>query len=321
MYTDSRDETHDDSEAGTSHGNPGNRTGGGTGHVLTKNHTEGDNSTKTLTGVLKNLTGTNAKDHAENGGNSKAKTDRKHDKTSHTPTENLTKVDGSTKALTGRLAKDRAKVDNSSKTHTRVHARNRNKGDANNKNLTGTLTKEHAEADNGNSRAATTLSNSSDSKAQSSGNTRTVTRLGSSNNSEAGTRPDKGKSKGHDTKGNDGSCYYLLVDPRPGEAPDYDNSTVVRCTGTGRSPVYNRDGMDNALHSQHLKDEGAGGGPVCTRAGAWGGVPRRRRRTREGGTIGTRSEEWGGTVRRRAVQPGAPRGATQRTEERGWTVR
>ena len=23
----------------------------------------------------------------------------------------------------------------------------------------------------------------------------------------------------HDTKGNDGSCYYLLVDPRPGEAP------------------------------------------------------------------------------------------------------
>ena len=152
-------------------------------------------------------------------GNSKAKTDRKHDETGHTPTENLAKVDGSTKALTGRLAKDRAKVDNSSKTHTGVHARNRNEGDANNKNLTGTLTKEHAEADNGNSRAATTLSNSSDSKAQSSGNTRTVTRLGSSNNSEAGTRPDKGKSKGHDTKGNDGSCYYLLVDPRPGEAP------------------------------------------------------------------------------------------------------
>ena len=29
----------------------------------------------------------------------------------------------------------------------------------------------------------------------------------------------KGKSKGHDTKGNDGSRYYLLVDPRPGEAP------------------------------------------------------------------------------------------------------
>ena len=34
----------------------------------------------------------------------------------------------------------------------------------------------------------------------------------------------KGKSKGHDTKGNDGSRYYLLVDPRPGEAPDYDNT-------------------------------------------------------------------------------------------------
>jgi hypothetical protein len=36
-----------------------------------------------------------------------------------------------------------------------------------------------------------------------------------------GARPDeavkgKGKSKDHDTKGNDGDRYYLLVDPRPG---------------------------------------------------------------------------------------------------------
>ena len=68
----------------------------------------------------------------------------------------------------------------------------------------------------------------------------------------------KGKSKGHDTKGNDGSRYYLLVDPRPGEAPDHNNSTLVQCTGTGRSPVHNRDVMDNTLHSQHLKDEGTG---------------------------------------------------------------
>ena len=67
----------------------------------------------------------------------------------------------------------------------------------------------------------------------------------------------KGKSKGHDTKGNDGSRYYLLVDPRPGEAPDYDNSTLVQSTGTGRSPVHNLDVMDKALHSQHLKDEDA----------------------------------------------------------------
>ena len=66
----------------------------------------------------------------------------------------------------------------------------------------------------------------------------------------------KGKSKGHDTKGNDGSRYYLLVDPRPGEAPDYDYSTSVQCTGTGRSTGHNRNVMYNTLHSQHLKDEG-----------------------------------------------------------------
>ena len=49
----------------------------------------------------------------------------------------------------------------------------------------------------------------------------------------------KDKSKAHDTKGNDGSHSYLLVDPRPGETPDYDNSTSVQCTGTGRSIVHN----------------------------------------------------------------------------------
>ena len=60
----------------------------------------------------------------------------------------------------------------------------------------------------------------------------------------------------NDTKGNDGSRYYLLVDPRPGEAPDYDYSTSVQCTGTGRSTGHNRNVMYNTLHSQHLKDEG-----------------------------------------------------------------
>ena len=59
--------------------------------------------------------------------------------------------------------------------------------------------------------------------------------------------------------GPDGSHYYLLVDPRPGEAPDYDDSALVQCTGTGRSPVHPIDMMDNALYSQHLKDEGATG--------------------------------------------------------------
>ena len=59
---------------------------------------------------------------------------------------------------------------------------------------------------------------------------------------------------------NGGSYSYPLVDPRPVEVPDYDNSTLVQCTGTGRSPVHTLDVMDNALYSQHLKDEGAGRG-------------------------------------------------------------
>ena len=48
----------------------------------------------------------------------------------------------------------------------------------------------------------------------------------------------KGKNKDHDTKGNDNRRYYLLVDPRPGEAPDNDYSTSVQSTGTGRSTVH-----------------------------------------------------------------------------------
>ena len=60
----------------------------------------------------------------------------------------------------------------------------------------------------------------------------------------------------HDTSGKDGSRYYLLVDPRPGEAPDYDYSTSVQCTGTGRSTAHSRNVMYNTLHSQHLEDEG-----------------------------------------------------------------
>ena len=60
----------------------------------------------------------------------------------------------------------------------------------------------------------------------------------------------KGKSKGQDTRDNGGNRYYLLVDPRPGEAPDYDDSALVQCTGTGRSPAHPIDMMDNALYSQ-----------------------------------------------------------------------
>ena len=80
----------------------------------------------------------------------------------------------------------------------------------------------------------------------------------------------KGKSQGYDTKGNDGSRNYLLVDPRPGEAPDYDNSTLAQCTGTGRSPVQTLDVLDNALHSQHLKDEGTGRGVGMYKGGGVG---------------------------------------------------
>ena len=80
---------------------------------------------------------------------------------------------------------------------------------------------------------------------------------------DGGAGPDekvkgKGASQGQDTKDIDGSHYYPLVDPRPEEAPDSDNSTLVQCTGTGRSPVHPLDVMDNALYSQHPKDEGTG---------------------------------------------------------------
>ena len=80
------------------------------------------------------------------------------------------------------------------------------------------------------------------------------------------------ESKDHDTKGNDGSRSYLLVDPRPGEAPDYDNSTSVQCTGTGRSTVHNRDVMVDTLHSQHLKAEGATRGITGARGAGLSGV-------------------------------------------------
>ena len=57
------------------------------------------------------------------------------------------------------------------------------------------------------------------------------------------------------SKNNDGSHSYPLVDPRPEEAPDIDDSTVVQCTGTERSTVHPLDVMDNALYSQHQEDK------------------------------------------------------------------
>ena len=64
----------------------------------------------------------------------------------------------------------------------------------------------------------------------------------------------KGANQGQDTGDIDGSHYYPLVGPRPEDAPDIDNSTVVQCTGAERSPVHPLDVMDNTLYSQHLED-------------------------------------------------------------------
>ena len=51
--------------------------------------------------------------------------------------------------------------------------------------------------------------------------------------------------------GPDGTHYYLLVNPRPGEAPDHDNSIIVQCTGTDRSTMHYHGTMDNPPYSQH----------------------------------------------------------------------
>ena len=65
----------------------------------------------------------------------------------------------------------------------------------------------------------------------------------------------KGESRDHDTKGDNNRRHYLLVDPRPGEAPDNDYSTTVQSTGTGRSTAHSHDVTDNTPHSQHQKTE------------------------------------------------------------------
>ena len=65
----------------------------------------------------------------------------------------------------------------------------------------------------------------------------------------------KGESRDHDTTGDNNRRYYLLVDPRPGEAPDNDYGTTVQSTGTGCSTAHSHDVTDNTPHSQHLKNE------------------------------------------------------------------
>ena len=74
---------------------------------------------------------------------------------------------------------------------------------------------------------------------------------------------------GQHGKDTGGGYSYPLVEPRPEEVLDIDNSTLVQCTGTGRSPAHPLDVMDNAFHSQHPKDEEAGkGGDMYKSRGA-----------------------------------------------------
>ena len=60
---------------------------------------------------------------------------------------------------------------------------------------------------------------------------------------------------GQDTRDIDASYSYPLVDPRPEEAPDIDDSTLVQCTGADGSLVHPLDVMDNPLYSQHQEDD------------------------------------------------------------------
>ena len=165
------DETHQDGQSHQErlkmkrlfYGNPGNRTGGWTGHSPAKDLTEVDASIKTLTGML-------AKDHAEVDASTRTPT-RMHIKTfTGMLTKDLTEVDASIKTLTGMLAKDLAEVDaniniltgmrgkdtriansrskNLAKTdasikdHTGMHAKGHVEENASTKTLTGSKSKE-----------------------------------------------------------------------------------------------------------------------------------------------------------------------------------
>ena len=93
-----------------------------------------------------------------------------------------------------------------------------------------------------------------------------VTEEGGNRNKDGRSKADENKALtgGHEvktqiaypvSKDNGGSQSYPLVNPRPEETTDIDDSTVVQCTGAGRSTVHPLDVMDNTLYSQHLEDE------------------------------------------------------------------
>ena len=208
-------------------------------------------------------------------------------------------MDTNNKNLTGTLAKDQAEGDNSTKNRTRVL-----------KNPTGTNAKDHTQNNSKTLTGVHARDCNEEDKEWANEKVKKDVRAGPGKMVKG-----KGKSKGHDTKGNDGSRYYLLVDPRPGEAPNYDNSTVVQGTGTGRSPVHNLDVIDNALHSQHLKDEGAGRGAGMYK-GVGGGrsVKKKEEDARRGGDMyKVRGAGLDGTMKGRTAG-----GATRsNTEDRG----
>ena len=52
-----------------------------------------------------------------------------------------------------------------------------------------------------------------------------------------------------------GSYSYPLVDPRPEEAPDINDSTLVQSTGADGSLVHPHDVMDKSLYSQYLEGD------------------------------------------------------------------
>ena len=65
----------------------------------------------------------------------------------------------------------------------------------------------------------------------------------------------EGVRRGQDTGDINATYSYPLVGPRPEEAPDIDDSTVVQCTGADGSLVHPLDVMDNPPYSQHQEDD------------------------------------------------------------------
>ena len=115
------------------------------------------------------------------------------------------------------------------------------------------------------------------------------------------------------SRNNDGSYSYPLVGPIPEEAPDVDdNSIVVQCTGTERSPVHPPDVMDNALYSQHQEDEKRDDVQDASGRGA------RQGKVYEGGEVGRSAKKKDeGAGRKGDVYKGGGAGLSVKKEDEG----